>query len=383
MKAYYENISKLKELRELSVPNKAALDKVLDIIKDDAELTLYFYDVLNPEWIELLDEAGEFDGLREKDTEMLGKYKAHYLKQCAETKAEAVLRIIGKIEVKDINIQGTLIKAIVGMTEEIAAKGVSVVLGYLAGQENKFWYPIGAPSGELMVKLAMSHPDNAFEIAEALLDAWVYEEEPYGKEIIAKFSKDDYSELMLGHYNKVWEANPERAIKVLIKILKKCIKDLDEKEDASRYIGYGLELGDLNEIDMQYPSINTVLVKGICKAGKVLIEKEQAKVNEILDLLEGTNRVIFLRIAMYLLRFVKPGTEKKRISKFVGNKEYYKEYRPCWYEHRRLLNDKFGDVSEEVKKAFLEWVAEEKYSKDERKEVTERYKNNNEASPDF
>ena len=81
MKKYYENINRLEELRVLSATGKAEIKEVLEIIKDDAELTLYFYDVLNPGWIDLLDEAGEFDGLREKKTGMLGKYKAHYLKQ--------------------------------------------------------------------------------------------------------------------------------------------------------------------------------------------------------------------------------------------------------------------------------------------------------------
>ena len=399
MKKYYENINRLEELRVLSAPGKAEIKEVLEIIKDDAELTLYFYDVLNPGWVDLLDEAGEFDGLREKKTGMLGKYKAHYLKQCTETKAEAVLTIIEEIKALDINIQGTLIKAIVGMPEEIAAKAVSVVLGYLEGREKKVWYSIGSPAGELMVKLVISHPDKAIEIAEALLGAWVSEEKSYGKDIVAKFSGYEYSKLMLGdhkdrlvpggYYKKVWDTNTEMAIEVLVNILKRCLETLDEDGkgekgyDASISFGYGLELGDLNEIDMKHPGIKTVLVKGICEAGKVLIDKEPGKVSEFLDLLEGTNRVIFLRIAMYLLRFVKPGTRKERISRFVGNKEYFKEYNPCWNEHRRLLNDKFDDVSDETKEAFLKWVDEDKYSENQRKELTERYKNNNEAEPDF
>jgi hypothetical protein len=389
MKAYYENISKLKELRELSAPSKADIKKVLEIIKDDVELTLYFYDVLDPGWVDLLDKAGEFEELRKKETGMIGKYKAHYLKQCAETKAEPVLGIIEKLEAQDVNIQGTLLGAIVRMPEETAVKGVELVVKYLSKREYKLWYGIGKVAAELMVKLVANHPDKTFEIADALFDAWVSEEKTYGKDIVAKFSEYEYGKLMQEHYNEVWKVNPERAIEVLVKILKRCLEDLDkegkgeEGYDASRFFGYGLELGDLNEIDMKHPRIKTVLVNGICEAGKVLIDKESGKVSELLDLLEGTNRVIFLRIAMYLLRSVKPGTEKERINKFVGNKKYFKEYNPCWYEHRRLLNGKLDDVSEDVKKAFLEWVDEDKYSKDYREEIIQRYKNNNEARPDF
>jgi hypothetical protein len=389
MKSYYENVIILEKLRELSKPTKTDFNKVHKIIKDDDELTLFFYDALNPGWVELLDNSGEFDGLKQRDTGMIGKYKAHYLKQSAMSKAESVLEIIEKMEATDINIQGVLVKAIKAMPAEMAAKGVSVLLQYIDGKENKFWYSIGAPAGELMVKLVTSYPDKAFEIAETLLDAWVSEEKAYGRDIVAKFPDRDYQELIMEYYDKVWNANPEQAIRILITILNRCIEDLDketkgeQRYDASISFGYSLELGDLNEIDMQHPSIKTLLVKGICEAGKVLIDKEPEKISKLLDLLEGTNRVIFQRIAMYLLRFVKPGTEKERIDRYIGNEEYFKEYNPCWHEHRRLLNDKFDDVSEDVKKAFLEWVEEDKYSKETREEITERCKNEDGSEPDF
>ena len=389
MKSYYENVMVLEELRELSAPSEADLKKVFEIIKDDVELALYFYDVLNPGWIELLDKAGEFEELREKETGMIGKYKAHYLKNCAETKAGDVLGIIEKIDAQDINIQGTLIRAIEKMPEEIAIKGIGVVTKYLDGKENKWWYAIGEASSKLMVNLVANHPDKAFEVAEALLDVWVSEEKTYGKDIVAKFSTDEYSRLMLEHFRKVWEAKPERAIEVLITILNRCLEDLDkegkgeEGYDVSKSFGYGLELGDLDKIDMRYPGIKTILVKGICEAGRVLIDKEQGKVCEFLGLLERTNRVIFLRIAMYLLRFVKPGTEKERINKFVGNEDYFKEYNPCWYEHRRLLNDKFDDVSDEVKGKFIDWVKKPKITEERKKEAAEWRQKNKEPLPDF
>ena len=176
MKSYYENVIALEGLRAISSPAKTDLEKVLEIITDKDELSLYFYDVLNPGWVELLDEAGEFDALRKKETGMIGKYKAHYLKQSAETKAEAVLGIIEKINAQDINIQGTLIRAIVKMPEETALKGIEVVTKYLDEPENRWWYATGMSSAELMIKLMTNHPDKAFEVAEALLDSWVSEE---------------------------------------------------------------------------------------------------------------------------------------------------------------------------------------------------------------
>jgi len=383
MKKFYDNAKNLKLLSRLSSPTKDDLKKVLEIIRDDAELALYFYKELNSGWVELLDEAGEFGELREKETGMIGRYKAHYLKESAETKAEAVLSIIEKIEAQDNNIQGTLLRAIVEMPDETAIKGIGVVKKYLDGLENRQWNLTGDSSAELMIKLLANHPDKAFEIAETLLDAWVSDTKSFGKDIVAKFSAGGYSELVLKYYSKVWDANPERAIGVLIKILGRCIEKLDPEKDASSYFGYGLAMKDLDTIDMKHPDIKTVLVKSICKAGRVLVAKEPEKAGELLDRLEATKKVIFLRIAMYLLRFVKPGTEKERICRFVGNKEYFKSYNAYWNEHRWLLNDKFDDVSNENKKAFLEWVDEDKYDEELRQRITEENKSKSAAEPDF
>lgn len=389
MKSYYENEMVLERLRKLSAPVKTDLNEALEIITGDAKLSLYFYDVLDPGWVELLDKAGEFEELRGKDTGMIGKYKAHYLKNSAESKAERVLAIIEKIAAQDLNILGILIKAIVKMPEETAIKGIGVVIKYLDGQEKKWWYVLGEPAAELMVNLMANHPDKAFEIAVALLDVWVSEEKTYGKDIVAKFSEDEYGKLMLEHYRKMWEVDPEKAIGVLITILNRCLETLDkdgegeEGYDASKSFGYGLAMGDLDNIDMQHPEIKTVLVKGICEAGRVLIDREPEKISELLDLLEGENRVIFLRIAMYLLRFVPAGTESERINRLIGNKEYFKEYNPCWNEHRRLLNDKFDDVSDEVKENFIDWVKTPKITEERKKEVTEWCQNNKDPLPDF
>ena len=389
MNSYYENVIKLKELRGFSAPTEADLKKVLEIIKDDTELSLYFYDALDPGWVELLDKVGEFEELSEKETGMIGKYKAHYLKHCAETKAGVVLEIIEKINAQDINIPGTLIRAIVKMPEETAIKGIGEVIKYLDGQENKWWHVLGDSSAELMIKLMTNHSDKAFQVAEALLEVWVSEKSTFGKDIVAKFSDDEYSKLMQEHFSKVWEVEPERAVRVLIKILNRCLDKLDDEGegeagyDASISFGYGLALGDLDNIDMKHPDVKTILVKGICEAGKVLVMEKSKKAGDLLDLLEETNRVIFLRIAMYLLRFVKPDTEKGRISKFVGNNEYFEEYKLCHNEHRHLLNDKFDDVSDEAKGEFIDWIKTPKISEERRNEIEEWSKNEKKPLPNF
>jgi hypothetical protein len=396
---FYEGMDKIKEIVESAnssdvVPNGDEIAKIVALLGRPNYRIYFFKELKNPYWLEPLKNQGFF---RIPDNPQKGEaydrwLEEWYLETISEKVPEKVLDVIKDVKCENPYVRSGCIKCLLKMPLETASRSNKVIKNilkqeFIKGEVDWLW--IGQNCAELMVKMLDKFPASAFKIAWALLDARVSEEKTYGKDIAAKFSGHDYRELMLEYYKKVWEAKPERAIGLLIKILDRCLVDLDkegkgeEGYDASRYFGYGLELGDLNEIDMKHPGIKTILVKGICEAGKVLIDKKPGKVSELLDWLEGTNRVIFLRIVMYLLRFVKPGTEKERISKFVGNKEYFKEYNPCWNEHRRLLNDKFDDVSDKDRDAFLKWVDEDKYSEDQRKEFTERYKKNNEAEPDF
>lgn len=396
---FYEGLDKIKQIVESAnssdtMPNGDEVVKVVALLGSPNYRIHFFKDIKNPLWLEPLKEQGFF---RIPDDPQKGEeydrwLEEWYLEAISEKVPEKVLGVIENVKCENPYIRSGCVKCLLKMPLEYASKGVKVVENILKQDFTKGdvdWLWIGQHCAKLMVKILDKFPDSAFKIAWALLDARVSEEKTYGKDIVAKFPERNFKELMLKYYSKVWEANPEGAIEVLVKILKRCLEDLDkegkgeEEYDASRFFGYGLELGDLNEINMEHPSIKTVLVKGICEAGKVLIDKESGKVSELLDLLEGTNRVIFLRIAMHLLRFVKPSTEKERISRLIGNKDYCREYNPCWYEHRWLLNDKFDDVSDEAKKVFLEWLDENKYSEDYRKEITERCKKNNESEPDF
>jgi hypothetical protein len=384
MNTFYENVMVLEKLRSLSAPAEADLKKVFAIIKDDVELTLYFYDVLGPGWVELLDKAGEFEELREKETGMIGKYKAHYLKQCAEIKAEAVLGIIEKLEVQDINIQGTLNGAIVKMPEEIAIKGIGVVTKYLDKQENKWWYTIGESATELMLKLVDRYPRQAFEIARLLLDVWRPGEKKAGvfETIRSKFATHEYKELIFSYYSKIWEKKPFEATCVLVdiydKYLDECIKEKDY--DVSEYLGVSLQ--DLEDIQRLEYDLDAIIMKAICEAGRASIVKEPQKVSELLEDLEKRNKGIFHRVEMYLLRFVPAGTEKERIKKIIGNQKFIES--PFYkYEHRRLLNDKFDDVSDKVKKKFIDWVKKPKITEERKKEVTEWCQKNKKPLPDF
>ncbi len=393
---FYEGMDKIKEIVESAnlsdaVPNEGEVAKVVALLGRSNYRIYFFKELKNPHWLEPLKNQGFF---RIPDDPEKGEAYDRWLEEwylCAisERVPEKVLGVIRDVKCENPYVRSGCIKCLLKMPLETAAKGNGIINNLLKREFTKGdvdWLWVGQNCAKLMVKMVDKFPDSAFVIAWALLDAWVSEEKTYGKDIVAKFSGHYYRELMLEHYNKVWEAKPEQTVRVLIRILKQCLEDLDTEEngyDASISFGFGLALGDLDKIDMKHPGIKTILVKGICEAGIVLIDKEPGKVSGLLGLLEETNRIIFLRIAMYLLRFVPAGTEKKRISKFVGNKEYFKEYNPCWNEHRRLLNDKFDAVSAKDKKAFLGWVEEDKFTEERRKDIADWNSENKKPSPNF
>jgi len=177
---------------------------------------------------------------------------------------------------------------------------------------------------------------------------------------LVKFPSHDYRELVLKFYSEVWKVEPERAFWVLAKILNRCLEKLDKENEydvsSNYYVGQGLR--DLNSIDVGYGDVETVLVKGMCEAGKVMIEKAPNRVCELMDGLEKLNRAIFARIEMYLLRFIGSGFERDRINKIIADEQYLEN--PGYeYEYKLLLRDKFDEV-EEARQVFENLVMGQK-----------------------
>ena len=383
LKPYFKNVIKLGKMKNLSVPSMTDLTNVLGIIKDDAELTLYFYDKLNPSWLELLEEAKEFEGLDAKEIGLIERYKAAYLFECAVATPEAVLRIIQGARAKDEWIRGKLAEAIAKMPEQIAVKGMPVVLDYVGPRKHMVWFFAGKEAAKLIVKLVGNYPEKALKIAKALLDVWRAGEKEAGvfETIRSKFATHEYNELIFNYYSKVWEKLPFEATRVLVdiydKYLDECFKE--KNYDISEYLGVSLR--DLEDIQRLDRDLDAIIMKAICEAGRKVIEKEPEKISGLLEDLEKRNKGIFHRVEMYLLRFVPAGTEKNRINKIIGNQTFIES--PYKYEHRHLLNDKFEEVSKETKRIFVEWVKKQKITEEREKEVEEWCQKNKKELPDF
>ncbi|MCK4819005.1 hypothetical protein KA005_24745, partial [bacterium] len=350
----------------------------------------YFYDTnergtLSVGWLELLEEAEEFEALGKEDAGVNERIKASYLVECAERKAEKVLEIIEKIKAKDVVIQGILLDAMLKMSDAVTAQSVTVVLDYLGTRDYKAWYLIGESTGKLVVKLVEKHPKEAFEVAKAMLDVWRPREEEAKStmdNIRARFATHEYKRLMFDYYSKVWEKRPFEATHVLMEIYDEYLEVCNKEKgyDTSEYLGVSIE--DLEDIQRLEYDLDAIIMKAICESGRTVIKNEPKKFSELLEDLEKRNKGIFHRVEMYLLRFVPEGTEKERINKIIGDQKFIENllYKN---EHRRLLNDKFGEVGEEARKEFIKWIKKEKITEERKKEVEEWCQKNGKRLPDF
>ena len=389
MKTFYEKALILDKLKKMEKPNDGDLEVVLKLVTSDDETAQYLYDKneqgsLNPGWIELLDRAGEFECLNAEEAGIIEKVKAIYLVDCASSKAESVLAIIRKLKAKDPWIESQIVNAVLKMNPDIAAQAISIVLDYIGEREPKIWFFIGEAAAKLMVRLAETHPTETFKVGRALLDVWRPGEKEAGifETIRSRFGAHEYKELMFDYFSKVWEKQPYEATCVLVDIYDKYLEEYNNEKgyDTSEYLGVNIE--DLENIERLEYDIDSVVMEGICEAGRAVIEKEPQKVSRLLIDLEKRNKGIFHRTEMYLLRFVPVSTEKDRINRIVGNQKFIENslYR---YEHRRLLNDKFDETEEEVKKIFIEWIKKIELTEERKKEVTEWCQKNNQQLPDF
>lgn len=389
MKEFYKYTEQINELIKTEKPTEQDLKKLLGIIGDDNDLAIYFYrENTNGEWATLLNEAGEFNDLasQENVNQPLPRMKAHYLVEAAKQKPKEVVALISKIDVKDITIQGIFLKALLKKPLSVVEEGENIIKKYFEVRDRYTdWYMVGVSSAEFMTAIAEKYPDKAFEIAGVLLEIWKPEKkERFLDDTKTRFKEDDYEDLVFKHYKNLWELNSFRSAKLLIDIFNRYLEELPE-DDYSLVKGFNVRIERLDKIRERFHrEVVKIIVQGICEAGKAVIEKQPEKIDELLDYLESLKKVIFERIDLYLLRSVPAGTQKGRINSMISNKRFL-DNSYWWYEYRLLLRDKFEDVSDEAKKAFIDWVDGLKIDKEEKESINswyEEYKDRAEK-PDF
>ena len=380
---FYEGFEEIEQLVEKANASdeKPSNDEVTAVIVrlGRAKYRIHLFNKLeNPHWIEALKNEGYFKSPTGKET---GEYETwlggRYLKKVASKVPDKVVEVISEIQSRNPFVKSTCIECLLEMSEDVAVKGIKVVENMLPRgvQEGDLgWSWAGKKAAELMVKFAAKHEDESFKISWILLDAWVPQENNGFGYISAKFPEYGYRELVQKYFSKLWGVNAERAIKVLVKILNRCLTKLKKRSDYVVESGFHIKIERLDQIGGSFDrDIVEILVAGICEAGKAVIEKQPSRVNELLEYLLALEKTIFERIVMYLLKFVPDRTQEKRISSIIGNRKFL-EHRYWWYEYRLLLRDKFEEVNDEAIQVFKNWVEEQIVDEEEKKSLSSWFK---------
>lgn len=364
MVEFYRNAEKLDHILKIERPIRDNLTELLGIIRGDNEATIYFYENnKNGGWVKLLKDAGEFEGLGKLEGEVGAKERIQsvYLEGIAGEKPAEVLDVIGEIDAQNGFIRGSFVGALLKMPVDVAVKGTGIACRYLEGRIAKEWYFVGESAAKLMTSFAEKYKNEAFKIANVLLDVWEPEdsEKSIFNDIVAKFAPYEYEDLVFKHYKKLWELYPFRATKLLVEIFDRYLNELNKKKDFDVSEHFYITIENLDAIDRINRDYIAVLVKGVCEAGKAIIDKDPDRFDEFLNLLKGSNKAIFKRIEMYLLRFVPKGTYTERVSEILLDKGLFESYK---YEHEYdlLLYDKIDEVGGKVEDTYKKWIEEVK-----------------------
>lgn len=366
--SFFEKATILDGLKRVKQPSTDEIGELLRLIGGDEALACYFYEENEfgkaPEagWVRVLREAGQFAGLDKvgegRVVSNVDWLRAKYLSRAADEAPEDVFSVISTVEPENELIRSSIIEAIGNMPDEWAERGYPIIKGSLGTKKSFVWHWAGKACAKLMCRLLDVNIDAAFKIAGLLLEVW-YEQEAGAyslslRKVRARFEWYEYAELVSKYYGEFWKRHPYRAVRLLVDIFAKGLDEMNEGKDGdvSEWL-YGIEkLGEPAKIDRDYEAI---IVDGICRAGKEMIQKEEEKLDELLQNLRGQQRVIFDRIEMYLLRFVMGEKCEGRVNEIIGKREYFDK--PAFeYEYNLLLKEKADLLSEDVKNRYVEWI---------------------------
>lgn len=372
-KPFYENADLLDELKANQQPGQQELNALLSIIENDEELTIYFYgddkeSLPHKNWIVPLREAGQFQDLlfAHGNLTRSQRYKAAFLAEIASEMPDDVLDILSRVSTSDYFMQHRAVEAlakILDSSPQRAIQGMWVIWRYFGSRERFNWFMNEQQVAEFMVKLVDYDPNQAFAIASLLVEIWVPKTEKKAsfREVTARFDAHEYCEMMFKYCKQLWDKHPLRTTEVLIQALNKCIEALSKEKqlDASEEFYFSIE--NLDSIDRSDRDLVASLTEGICCASRAVIEKQPGSIKALFDILGLLDKQLFLRIEMYLLRFVPAGTKTDRISKLIADKDLFDGI-GCEHEYILLLRDRAGDITQKSRDAFISYVQQIKIS---------------------
>jgi hypothetical protein len=366
MKPFYSNVNRLDDLKQKANPTADDLDAYLEIIDADDDLALWFYEggevgsVASSAWVPLLRQARQFEelgGTPDKAT-LRWRLKARYLAKCAADQPDEVCGIITEIHPFDTLVQCHFLDALLNLPLETAVRASWIIWDFLGTQQYRVWAWVGEPVAKFMIKVMGSDLNLAFGIARYLLEIWSDEKEGGSALRGATWKFEgayEYNELMFKYVKKVWEAYPFRTATLLIRTLDSYLEEFNKKKKYDVSTHFNVSVENLDNIEKTDREHEAVLIAGICKAGRAVIDRQADRIPELLRMLRSADKQIFKRIEMYLLRFVPDGTQTTRIEEIIGDADLFDSY-GYKYEYALLLRDKAAAISEAGRSAFRDMV---------------------------
>jgi hypothetical protein len=399
MTMYFERLQDLEAKVGLPLPSEQDTRDIITAIGGDEQLRRAFYDKATVAWLDLLSENGVFGRTPEPKDEGDGKVsfpwwaEGEYLKRVSSKKPNEVLAIIRRIKTENPRVAGCCIECLLAMPTDVAIQGDEHVIGFLESQHKTIqfydWSWIGGPSAKYMVKIAGADFGKALAIAHRLLE--IHPTTEGWEKVQSRYHKHEYLELMR-LVQQLWEINPADTLRAMVQVLDRFLCEIKNTDPNLFHMGFKYSIDDLenpSEDSIHAQDIEVTLIQGICQAGRAVIDKQTDLISTMLEDIEKRDKPIFLRIMLYLMRYVGTGKESERLNRLVADPRFAIEdiYKN---ELHKMIMERWSDIGFEARERYLQNIAdftakktkdlisgktwdERKYGESEARETTARW----------
>src|SRR5579883_1198770 len=344
-------------------PTPEQVDKAVALLVHLEHRRSFFDQLKNPEWLEPLAAKRYFKGVPDPIPQSDGAVRfplwpqSRFLIEVAKYKPEEVLKIILENKTENQQIRSDFVDAALKMPIESAAKFSKPEAAWIKTQP-LIYFLLPEKYAELAVKLAQGDRlDAAISIIESLLALGLKLEESgqepsYFRQVIGKIGAWNYDQILKKHVPTLAEKSPERAMRMLCRILTAGIalqqRDPNDEDDGSEA---WYEDIDREEEHTEYLP---ALVLALRETSRKWATTGEMGVKGAYGVLNSQKYKVFKRLRMWLVRnFPVPDLlEKELVAKSTFDDWSISE------DYEELLIARFGDLSGDAKKQILNWIDE-------------------------
>lgn len=342
---------------------ESAVKEIAPLLKDEV-LRGYFFDQLsNPKWIPSLRDTSLLapPDYQEATSEWTA---TQYLVNVAEAAPQEVRDIILEIEFpRSERILRDITKVAINLPSGLAADWAQRITPFIWGLSD-FRYPLLprvlgdlvsnlASDGEVKTALRLARAILAFRLPQKPRDATTY----FSTRPNAKVDSWEYENIL----EKVRKGASETGGMALIELLVSLLRDYIEadadvlKRDKPRDFSHFWR----QKVETSGDNIGHDLASGLIDAirdeSKELTKHQPDRVEQIVDILESQEWLVFERLLLNYLRSF-PELGRDHVERKVSDYNLFCE-EGVMNEYLGLVSDTFQELSDDTKNAYMAWVA--------------------------